>query len=289
MERIERKEYSVLVAVSNPASIPSLMEAAVAIARHHQGQIIVVSVVEVAEGESLMRGRRHARAVEPLLDQAIACAARRGMTARGVLKIAHRVSEGILDTVREEDCNFLLVGRPVADSLLERLFASIVERVLQSVPNQVGVVYGTIASDRIPGVVVPITSGASSQLAAELTPGFSACYGARARAVTVIPTDTPDDEAEEMAREARETLARAGTDVPLEVLRRPDVGTGLVESLGEGDLVVIGAPTTDPVAALLAETLPRTIARRGRGPMIVVRDVEAHHPGRFERFFLGGK
>ncbi len=78
MERIERQEYSVLVAVSSPRSMPSLMEAAIAIAHAHQGEIVVVTVAEVAEEESLMTGRRLARTLEPLLDAAVDYAAERG-------------------------------------------------------------------------------------------------------------------------------------------------------------------------------------------------------------------
>jgi len=289
MERIDREEYSVLVALAKPESVSTLMEAAIAIARRHSGKVIAVSVAEVPEGVSLMRGRRQARELEPLLDRAVAYAAERGMSARGVLKIAHRVSAGILSTAREEECNFLLLGQPVADSLFERLFASIVERVLQNAPNQVGIVYGTIERDAIREVVVPVTSGASSELAAELAPGLARSFEARMRMMTVIPTDLPREDADRLEREARETLRRAEHDGALQVLHRHDVESGLLGALGPDELVVIGAPTTDPVAALLAETLPQTIARHRQGPMIVVRDVEAHRTGRFERFFLGGR
>jgi amino acid transporter len=290
MERIEREEYSVLVAISSPRTMPSLMEAAVVIARQHSGQIVVVSVAEVPEGQSLMAGRPRARELEPLLDSAVEYAARRGLKARGVLKIAHRVSQGILQTAREEECNFLLLGRPVARSLIERLVASIVERVIQDAPNQVGVVYGRIDPGRIRGVVVPVTSGANSQLAAELAPGFATQFETPARAVTVIPSDAPEQEAKALERAARETLGKAETEeLELQVLRRREVGRGLVGALRPDELVLIGAPTTDPVAALLAETLPGAIARGGRGPMIVVRDVEAHQAARFERFFKSRK
>jgi amino acid transporter len=289
MERIERKEYSVLVAVSNPDTMLSLVEAAVVIARQHSGEIVVVTVAEVPDGQSLLAGRARARELEPLLDRAVAHAATRGMKARGVLKIAHRVSQGILGTAREEDCNFLLIGQPVARSLLERLVASIVERVIQDAPNQIGVVYGAILPDRVREVVVPVTSGANSQLAAELAPAFAAEYGTTIRALTVIPTGVPGPEAETLEHRARETLAAAGARSELQVLRRRDIGSGLVRAVSRDALVVIGAPTTDPVAALLAETFPGIIAQSGRGPLIVVRDVEAHRTGRFQGFFLGRK
>jgi len=285
MERIERQEYSVLVAVSNPDTMPSLMEAAMVIAKQHAGEVVVVTVAEVPEGVSLLAGRARAREMVPLLERAIDYAQARGVTARAVLKVAHRVSQGILGTAHEEDCNFLLLGRPVANSVLERLVASIVERVIQSAPNQVGVVYGSLVPERIRRVVVPVTGGANSQLAAELAPGFGRQLRADVEALTVIAPDASAEEAASLEAEARRTIHNARLGTELAVLRRGDAAQGLLEATGAEDLIVIGAPRTDPVAALLAETLPGAIARRGRGPMIVVRDVEAHHTGRFEAFF----
>lgn len=285
MERIERKEYRVMVAVSNPAKMESLMEAAIVIARQHAGEIVVVGVVEVPEGQSLMSGRTQVRQLEPLLDRSVAYANERGISAHGVLKIARRVSQGILGTALEEECNFLLIGGPVAGSVLERLVASIVERVIQDAPHQVGVVYGDILPDKIRRVVIPVTKGANSTLAAELAPGFAAQFDVRVRALTVIPNDASGNEAEGMEANARKTLEDAQSDAELEVMRRREVKPGLVGALGPDDLVLIGAASTDPVAALLAETLPELIAKQGRGPLIIVRDVEAHRTGRFERFF----
>jgi len=287
MERIDREEYSVLVAVSNPHTVDSLMEAGLAIARQHSGKLIVVTVAEVPEGLSLMSGRKPKRSQEELIDRALRYASSRGLEARGLVKIAHLVSAGILETALEEECNFLVLGAPGAQSLLERFFASIVERVLQGLPNQVGIVYGALDPVRVRGVVVPITKGASSELAAELGPGFGKSFGAPVRVVTVVPNALAPKEAATVEREALETMRKAEHDGALQVVRGTNAESGLLDSLSEGDLVVIGAPTTDPVAALLAETLPQTLARLRTGPMIVVRDVEAHRTGRFERFFLG--
>ncbi|HKQ18296.1 MAG TPA: hypothetical protein VJW75_00985, partial [Candidatus Eisenbacteria bacterium] len=211
------------------------------------------------------------------------------MKARGVLKIAHRVSQGILETAREEGCNFLLLGRSVARSLLERLVASVVERIIDDAPNQVGVVYGDIVPERVRGVVAPVTSGANSQLASELASAFATRFRTEVRALTVIPTELADEEAETLARRARDTLQAAHTGSRHELIRGRDVGAVLIRALREDELVLIGAPRTDPVAAVLSETIPAIVAECRRGPTIVVRGVDARHPGRFKRFFLGRK
>jgi amino acid transporter len=286
MERIERKEHRVLVALSSPRTMRSLLEAAIAIAQGRDSEIVVVTVAEVPEGESLMAGRRLVRELEPLLDEARAYATERGVPARAVLKIDRRVSHGILQTVWEEECNFLVLGRPVTSSLLERLVGSIVERVLQNAPCRVGVVYGSLGSDGVRGVVVPVTAGANARLAAELAPAFGRRLGVPVRAVTVVPPELTADEASRLVAPVQDMLAGATQLPPLAVVRARDVIQGLVATIAADELVVIGAPSTDPVAALVGQTVPGTLAALGRNPVIVVRDIVPQRAHRFERFFL---
>jgi nucleotide-binding universal stress UspA family protein len=196
------------------------------------------------------------------------------------------VSYGILQTVREEECNFLLLGRPVTSSLLERLVGSIVERVLQDAPCRVGIVYGSLAEDGVRGVVVPVTYGANPRLAAELAPAFAERFDVPLRAVTVVPLDLAPEDADRRVAEIREILAASERPPTLTVVSAGDVAQGLAAAVETRELVVIGAPSTDPVAALLGQTVPGALAALGRNPMIVVRDIAAQRARRFERFFL---
>ena len=285
MERLERREYRVLAAVSSPRTMPGLMEAAIALAAPHGGEVVALSVAEVPEGEALLAGRARARALEPVLLEAVRLAEARGARARPVLKLARRVSQGIVETAREERCNFLLLGRPVADSFLERVVASIVESVLRRAPCQVGVVYGAIAPGRVTGIAVPVTEGANPKLAALLAPALAGHLAVPVRALSVVPPELGPPDAERLVGERRTAAAAAGLKVPVEVFRAREVVAGLLAALRPGELVVIGAPSTDPVAALLGDTVPGAIAAARRNPMIVVRDVPAVTGGRFHRFF----
>ncbi|MGE3526155.1 MAG: amino acid permease, partial [Gemmatimonadales bacterium] len=224
MERIERKEYRVLVAVSNPETVESLLEVGMAIARHHNGEVVALAVAEVPEGESLLAGRPRARALEPLMGRAVEYAMKRGSAVFPVVRIAHRVSEGILDTVREEECNFLVMGLPQTQSVIEKLVASITELVLRDAPCQVGVVFGKVRPEAITGILVPVTSGQNSLLAVELAPAFAASLGGEVRAVTVIEHGVNGDEADKAVAEAQSTLEAAGLKAELKVLRRREAG-----------------------------------------------------------------
>jgi hypothetical protein len=48
----------------------------------------------------------------------------------------------------------------------------------------------------------------------------------------------------------------------------------------------MGAPTDGPVAAIVGETVPGSIAKAGRNAVLVVRGVEPRRARRFERLFF---
>ena len=287
MERIERKEYRVLVAVSSPRTLTSLLEVGLAVARRHGGELVLLSVAEVPEGETLMAGRRLVRELEPVLEQAVRYSTEHGVPAESVVKIARRVSHAIVETAREEECNFIVIGRPESHSLLDRIVASIVETVLADAPCRVGIVFGRIEPDTVRSILVPVTARRNSLLAAELAPAFAERLKAPIRAVTVLPTGSLKDEQAALEREARETLAGAALEAPLQIVRSGDVARGLSRAIKPGDLVLLGAPSSGPVAGTIGETVPALIARHGRNPVVVVREIEEQRTSRFESVFFG--
>jgi amino acid transporter/nucleotide-binding universal stress UspA family protein len=289
MERIERKEYRVLVAVSSPRTVESLMEAALPLARDRRGELVVVSVAEVPEGESLQRGHLLTGELEPVLAQAVKYAEERGIVARPVVKIGRRTSHSLVQTAREEACNFLIIGQPKRQSFFERIVASIVERVLEDAPCQVGVVYGTLPRDGVHSIALPVTRGMNSKLAASLAPAYAEWFGAKTRPVTIVERGMDEETANQITAEAQETLKDAGLEESLQVLRRRDIGPGLSGAVKRGELVLIGAPSSGPVAPLWGETIPSLVAKRGKTPVMVVRDVEGQKARRFERVFFSSR
>ena len=138
-------------------------------------------------------------------------------------------------------------------------------------------------------IVIPVTKGGNSQLAAELAPAYAEWFEVTARAMTVIPTDVTDAQAERTATATRQTLTDAEYSGDLAVLRRQNISRGLTRAIRRGELVLIGAPSVGPVVPLWGDTVPALIARRGRNPVIVVRDIEEQRSRRFERGFFARK
>jgi len=286
MERIDRGEYTVLVALSSQETLESLMEVALGFAHAHGGEVVLVHVVEVPEGEPLDARLETPPEVEALLAKGVALAEAQGIFARPVVRIAHRISHALLQTAREEDCNFLVMGQPHTQSVFERIVSSIVERVIRQAPCQVAVVYGEIDRDAITRITVPVTSGRNSLLAAQLAPTLADWFDAEARAITVVDRGMDAAESDMLLENARMTLRTADFERELEAVRVPATDRGFLRAIRRGDLVVLGAPSTGPVVPVLGDTVPALLARHNRNPVIVVRAVPEHRSHRFERMFF---
>ena len=66
-----------------------------------------------------------------------------------------------------------------------------------------------IQPERVRGVVVPVTTRTNPQLAPELAPTFAERYQVTARAVTVVPRDAIEADANRLAGAATATLEDA--------------------------------------------------------------------------------
>ncbi len=127
MERISQDEYRVLVAIADSRTLPTLMETALAIARPRQGELVAVTVVEVPDGEPIVRGPAVPEGGCARLEEAVRYGKERGVEVRPVVEIGRRVSAALIQAAREAECNFLVMGQPRQQSLLERLVPSVVD------------------------------------------------------------------------------------------------------------------------------------------------------------------
>ncbi len=104
--------------------------------------------------------------------------------------------------------------------------------------------------------------------------------------MTVVSRGLATEDAERLVAEAKRALEGMKDSPPLEVVHGGDVAQRLTRAVATGELVVIGAPSTDPMAALVGETVPGVLAARSLSPVIMVRDISKQQPGRLIRFFL---
>lgn len=274
LERIERKEYSILTCLSNPKSVPGLTHVALAIARKHNAEIIFLGVIEVHEGQKLMAGLDEIARTRPPLELAESIVEESGLPTRSLIKVSHRVSQGIVDTAIEEDCNFIVIGRQKRPNFFDRLFSSLIDTVIQKSPSEVAVLHGEIEPDKIKNILLPFGSDIHSRLAAEIAPALMDYFKARLRLVVVIDPDMPVNARNEKIHEIEQLMREYSLQADLEIVAQKDILKGILHQAKDADLVLMGGRTGDFLELLLKKSLSQEITEQVKCPVLWVKEYE---------------
>ena len=274
LERIERKEYNILVCVANPKSLKSLIEVALSVAKKHQGEIIFLHVMEVGEGQRLRAGLEASARARPVLDEAEEQADKAGIPARSIIKVSHRISQGIIDTAIEENCNFIIMGREKQPTFLDRVFSSLMDSVLQKAPSEAAVLHGEFSRDEVKEILIPFGKDIHTRLATEIAPALIEYFNAKLRIGLVVDPDTAPIEKEKRVTEIKQLLDENSVTAELKVVQEREVLKAIVKLSRSADLVLMGGRTGDFIELLLAKSLAQEITEQVKCPVLWIKEYE---------------
>jgi basic amino acid/polyamine antiporter, APA family len=274
LERIEKKEYRILTCVSNPTSLGNLSQVSFAIAKKHNADIMFLKIIEVHEGQKLMDGYRYADIAKPILEEAQTLADESGFRAQSLVRVSHRISQGIVDTAIEENCNFLIVGRPKQPSFLDRVFSSLIDNILYKSPCEVAILHGDLVKDKIQTILVPFAANIHTRLAIEIAPALMEYFNAQIRVIIVIDPSVPPNERKERIMQINQVLLDNSLPPNAEPIVERDVLKGILRQSRTADLLLMGARSGDFLELLLARSLTQEITERVRCPVLWVKEYE---------------
>ncbi len=274
LERIEGKEYSILVCVANPKSLKSLIEVAFAIVKKHQGEIIFLHVMEVREGQQLRAGLEASARARPVLDEAEELADKAGIPARSIIKVSHRISQGIVDTAIEENCNFIIMGREKQPTFLNRVFSSFMDTVLQKAPSESAVLHGELSPDEIKEILIPFGKDIHTRLATEIAPALIEYFNAKLRIALVLDPEIAPIEKERKINEIKKLLDENAVTAELKIVQELEVLKTIIKLSRSADLVLMGGRTGDFIELLLAKSLAQEITEQVKCPVLWVKEYE---------------
>jgi nucleotide-binding universal stress UspA family protein len=272
-EAAARREYRILACVGSLSRAGIILNAAAAVARHYNGEMIVLSVLEVPDGDLLAKGMEGARASEKALDELVWGLQIQGIPVKVVVKISHRISFAVTETALEEGCNLIVMGRARRVGLIERFAATIVDRVVRSTPAQVMVVTAESWPQQIDHVLFAYERGPHSKLSADLVKAFGADRPPKVRAVHVLPWSASAEEAQRATEEMTKELGPQNLLGERKVVRSGDIVTGLLRESKSADLIVIGGTEAGVIEQLLAYAPPLELADRTSIPVITVYEM----------------
>ncbi len=274
LERIERKEYRILVCVSNPRTVPALSSLAGAIARSHGGEIIFLHVVEVSEGESLAAGEKMAEEGEELFAIAASCTSTSDFPCRTIVKISHRISQGILETAREEECNFIVIARQKNPGTVDRIFSSLIDTILQKAPSEVAVLHGNFDPEGVKRIAIPFAEDVHSLLAAEIAPALKDAFAADLKVTLVLNPDDSRETSDERLEKVRTQVREILPDAEVETVCARDILAGVVSASRKADMLLMGGRSGDFMELLLASSLTQEITEQAHCPVVWVKEYE---------------
>ncbi len=274
LERLEQKQYKILLCISKPSLVQSLTHIAIALAKKHNAEIIPLHVIEVGDGQPLLAGVEEKARVMPILEETEALIEEHGIPVRSVLEISHRISQAILETAQEEKCNFIILGRQKQPTFLDRFFSSIIDNVIQQAPCEVAVLHGKFDSEKIHNILIPFGHNIHTQLAAEVAPRFADHFKSKIRIVSVSDPEAPRMKDKESLEKIKQLMEANSLTAQLEVIKSQDILSGVLKESKKADLIIMGGQSGDFMELLFRMSLTREITEQAKCPVLWVKEYE---------------
>ena len=281
--RLVRREYRILVPVDSEENVKPLMNVALALAEYFDGEIVALSVVEVPFQTPLMSvsGMPELEESETILRSAERLADQEGVPCRRMLKIAHRLSEAVIETAKDEDCNLVILGRSPRPRLGSHIVRTFMDQVLRQAPCHALVVKCEMPAE-IERITVAVENDRNSRLALELMPAFAARWNAKTKILAMVYDGASIDA---KGRDLIAEIAPAPLPENTEIgsVAGIDAAEGILASAAEHDVIVMGEAQWSGLARWLAPATPDIVAKKSAHMVILVK---AYQPSRKRSLLL---
>lgn len=274
LERLEKREYRVLACASDRESLLSLAEVAFVIAKKHRAEVIFLNVVEVEENSPLRAGLKESASAQEFLDEACWLAVERGVPVRSIVRVSHRISQAIVDTAREEECNFIVQAREKQPTFFERFFSTAVDVVVQNSPCETAVLHGTLPEKGVRKILIPFASDIHTRLAVEMGLAFKESYNCSVKIAVVFEPEIDFSERAEKLEGIRKLVQENALEAEVVAIHDADVLRGILRHAGQTDLILMGARTGAFLQLMLGKSLTQEITEGAPCPVLWFKEFE---------------
>lgn len=274
LERIQKKDFTILVCLSESENVESITDIAFAIARKHNATIIFLHVIELGEDKKLQAGLQKTNKGKALLDKAQNCAEEAGVPSKAIIKISHRISAGIVDTVLEEECNFLLLGRNRKTNFTSRFFSSAIDNVLQKTTVEVAILHREIKPGKINTILIPYNGDIHTRLAIEMSPALLEYYDAKLTIAVVFSPKMLKEARQAITDQLKHEIADGNINATIRIITDHDTLHGILTLAKQTDLLVMGGKSGDFLELLFSKSLAREITEAVTCPVLWLKEYE---------------
>jgi amino acid transporter/nucleotide-binding universal stress UspA family protein len=267
--------YRILVPLYNPDNVVPLMKLAIPIAKAHEGEIIVLGVIDVPINLPLHEGMRFVHHKTPLLRNAIEYSNGQGVETRSAIRIAHHVWDGILHTAEAEKATLVLMGWKGFTTTRDRIMGEVTDKVVRYTPCDLIIV--KLIEDRpIRRILITAAEGPHATLAAEYVGIYHDAEGFEVTYCYVVEPDAAEDDRETARQWMQKTIHLTHLEGKAEMLllEGKKVATTLIRAAADYDLIVLEASKEGVFSNVLFGEIPEKVARYSNTPVMIVQRYE---------------
>lgn len=255
--------HTVIVPVANPETAEHLVRLGAALIQIPTGRLIILYVPrQITEKDSRLVDR---------LEPKIAELRSLGLPAELKIYLATSVARGILDAVREEEADLLVLGMRQSKRG-EVVLGSVVETIVAVGPCDI-LIYRMGRRHEFSRVILPVDGTAQSILAARIGLLLGRKYETPVEAVYVKDSHDPPWEGQGRIEQSLAGLPGQET-VKRSIISAGGAAGGILARIGEVDLVVIGATDRNMIERWLVGGVSGEVLSKAPGPVLLLRQAK---------------
>ena len=274
-EVISQYGYRILVPIHNPDHVEPLMDLAAPIAKAHNGEIIVLAVINVPQNLPIHEGMRFIHHKAPLMKKAVQYGQKIGVPTRTAMRIAHRTFDGIVTSAEKQKASLILMGWKGYTSTRDRIFGDVTDRVMRHAPCNL-ITVKLIGTRPINKILLPTAGGPHAILASEYVAILKKAYNADVTFCNVAGSNPTERQKDLAIRWIDETIAKnalQGSARKL-VIESDHIAKSLIKAGADYDLLVLGASREGLFSSVLLGEITEEVARNSEKPVMVVKRYE---------------
>ena len=240
-----------------------------------EGRILALRVVEIAEEDSLSVGAEKAPVYRAAMEELLSQFADQRVELKTLVRVSHRVGEGIVETVKEEGCDLLLLPWKGYSVSADRIFGGTIDSLLERPPcNSVVVRAGDLSNCK--RILLPVRGGPYAEFALEVASRLALILEAE---VTVLHCEQRFSAPSFGDRAYRSFLRKLRLHPHVKLLtRHGDPTAAIIQEARTHDLLIVGAGFNPEPTAHFLGPIVEHVVRETEKPLVVVKTPSTEVP-----------
>ncbi len=276
---VPRERYHILVPVED-LHHAALVDFAALLARVEDADITVLNVIEVPTTLPLNAiDRFYILEVRQALARLARRAADAGVRAKGRAVVSHQVAEAVLETIKDEDVNLLVVGWK-GTWRRGLILGTNIDRFVQESACDVVVLKDVGLKERLSSILVMNAPEWHVSYATGYAILLAKLHGASITIFSAVQTEEEREKERVYSARLSQMCRTHGVPYQEKIAKVRNIVDAVVEEAKAHDLLALGASSEWRLTQFAFGAMQDQIARRVPGPVLMVRKVRRSWPAR---------